>query len=241
MCGCLLHTPRLGTWPATQASALTRNWTGDLSLCVMTLNPLGHTSRGNFPDYLNWELEDIENINFFIELLLEKVYILIGCMNFVFKISAKAGFCLSDGGAECRAGRLCEPSPLSCSYCHPGWACRTHSECVLTVKEGWGGQTDWPSEDGVHLLLYLWGVTGTLPEIRTRAWRSCSHKPQTFPFRPWHSFEGDWPWREEPGCSLASGCVTTLLEHPRICHSLEVPLGLELRQLLKQRMEGVGR
>lgn len=79
------------------------------------------------------------------------------------------------------------------------------------------------------------------PEIRTRTWRSCSHKLQTYPLQPSHSFEGDWPWREDPGCSLASGCVTALLEDSRICHSLEVPLELEPRQLLKPGKEGIAR
>ena len=44
-----------------------------------------------------------------------------------------------------------EPSPLSYSYGHRGWACGTHSELVL--RECWGGQAGWPSEDGVAVLL----------------------------------------------------------------------------------------
>ena len=38
MCGCLEH-PLLGTWPATQACALTGNRTSDLSVHKSTLNP----------------------------------------------------------------------------------------------------------------------------------------------------------------------------------------------------------
>ena len=41
----LMHPP-LGTWPATQACALTRNQTGDPLLHSPVLNPLSHTSQG---------------------------------------------------------------------------------------------------------------------------------------------------------------------------------------------------
>ena len=40
-----LTHPQLGTWPTTQACALTGNRTGDLSLCRMTLNPLNHAGQ----------------------------------------------------------------------------------------------------------------------------------------------------------------------------------------------------
>ena len=33
MCGCLLHGPPMGTWPATQTCALTGNQTGDPLVC----------------------------------------------------------------------------------------------------------------------------------------------------------------------------------------------------------------
>ena len=39
------RTPLLGTWPATQACALTRNRTCDLG-SQPALNPLSHTSQG---------------------------------------------------------------------------------------------------------------------------------------------------------------------------------------------------
>ena len=35
-----LILPQLGTWPATQACALTGNQTGELSVCSPTFNPL---------------------------------------------------------------------------------------------------------------------------------------------------------------------------------------------------------
>ena len=38
-------TPPLGTWPATQACALTGNWTGD-PLVQSGTQPLSHTSQG---------------------------------------------------------------------------------------------------------------------------------------------------------------------------------------------------
>ena len=47
VCGCLLHTPPLGTWPAAQACALTGNQTSDPLLCRPALNPLSHTSQGS--------------------------------------------------------------------------------------------------------------------------------------------------------------------------------------------------
>ena len=44
--GYLLHTPHLGTWPTTQACALTGNQTNDPLVHRPTLNPLSHTSQG---------------------------------------------------------------------------------------------------------------------------------------------------------------------------------------------------
>ena len=38
------HSP--GTWPATQACALTRSRTSNLSVCEMMPNPLNYTSQG---------------------------------------------------------------------------------------------------------------------------------------------------------------------------------------------------
>ena len=40
-----LAHPQPETWLATQACALTRNQTGDLSVCRLVLNPLSHTSK----------------------------------------------------------------------------------------------------------------------------------------------------------------------------------------------------
>ena len=41
-----LTRPLLGTWPETQACALTENWTSDPLLHRQALNPLSHTSQG---------------------------------------------------------------------------------------------------------------------------------------------------------------------------------------------------
>ena len=41
-----LARPQLGTWPTTQACALTGNQTSDLLLRRPVLNPLSHTSQG---------------------------------------------------------------------------------------------------------------------------------------------------------------------------------------------------
>ena len=42
-----LVRPLLGTWPETQACALTGNQTGDLLVLRPVLNPLSHTSQGH--------------------------------------------------------------------------------------------------------------------------------------------------------------------------------------------------
>ena len=47
MCGLLLVHPLLGTWPATQARALSGNRTSDLSVSRLALNSLSHTTQGN--------------------------------------------------------------------------------------------------------------------------------------------------------------------------------------------------
>ena len=46
-CLVAFHTLPLGTWPATQACALTGNRTGNLLVCSLALNLLSHTSHGN--------------------------------------------------------------------------------------------------------------------------------------------------------------------------------------------------
>ena len=43
-----LVRPLLGTWPETQACALTRNWTHDPLVHRSVLNPLNHTSQGSY-------------------------------------------------------------------------------------------------------------------------------------------------------------------------------------------------
>ena len=48
------HTPP-GTWPTTQACALTENWTSDPLFCRQVLSPLSHTSQGWFYTFL-WYL-----------------------------------------------------------------------------------------------------------------------------------------------------------------------------------------
>ena len=45
MWGCFSRAPSLGTWPATQASALTGNQTGDLLVHRQLLNQLSYTSQ----------------------------------------------------------------------------------------------------------------------------------------------------------------------------------------------------
>ena len=43
-----LICPQLGTWPITQACALTGNQTSDPLVCRQALNPLSHTSQGEY-------------------------------------------------------------------------------------------------------------------------------------------------------------------------------------------------
>ena len=42
------HIPQLGTWPTTQARALTRNQTSDILVHSPAHNPLSHTSQSGF-------------------------------------------------------------------------------------------------------------------------------------------------------------------------------------------------
>ena len=42
-----LTCPLLGTWPATQACARSRNWNCDPLVCKRVLSPLSHTSHGS--------------------------------------------------------------------------------------------------------------------------------------------------------------------------------------------------
>ena len=44
--GYLLYVPQPGTWPATQACALTGNQTSNPLVRGLVLNPLSHTSQG---------------------------------------------------------------------------------------------------------------------------------------------------------------------------------------------------
>ena len=48
-----LKRPLLGTWPATQACALTGNGIGDPLVLSLVLNPLSHTSQGEMLYILN--------------------------------------------------------------------------------------------------------------------------------------------------------------------------------------------
>ena len=52
--GCLLHAHNWGTWPATQACALTGTWTCDLLVHRSAFNPLSHTSQGRNYSFFMW-------------------------------------------------------------------------------------------------------------------------------------------------------------------------------------------
>ena len=51
MCGCSLLTPALGTWPATQACALTGNQMGNPLVRRPELNPRSHPSQGSVDEF----------------------------------------------------------------------------------------------------------------------------------------------------------------------------------------------
>ena len=48
------HAPALGTWPATQACALTGNQTGDPLVRRLVLNPLSHPNQGRSLCLFTW-------------------------------------------------------------------------------------------------------------------------------------------------------------------------------------------
>ena len=54
-----LANPQLETQPTTQACALARNQTRDLSIRRLALNPLSHTSQGLLCQSLNRELHKV--------------------------------------------------------------------------------------------------------------------------------------------------------------------------------------
>ena len=51
-----LPWPSLGTWPRTQACALTGNWTSDPSVCRRVLNLLSHISQACFSKFSKTKL-----------------------------------------------------------------------------------------------------------------------------------------------------------------------------------------
>ena len=54
-----LIRPLLGTWPETQACALTENRTGDPLVHRLALNPLSHTSLGGEDIFKNTSKQNV--------------------------------------------------------------------------------------------------------------------------------------------------------------------------------------
>ena len=52
-CVVVFHVPSLGTWPTSQACALTGNRTDDPLVYRLALNPLSHMSQGNMQEFLS--------------------------------------------------------------------------------------------------------------------------------------------------------------------------------------------
>ena len=48
------HTPQLGSWPETQACALTGNQTGNPLVCRPALNPLSYTSQAKIISFVDF-------------------------------------------------------------------------------------------------------------------------------------------------------------------------------------------
>ena len=57
-----LAHPQWGTWPAAQASALTGNRTGGLSVRRPAFNPLSHTSQGDLDTFEIYRKIVLQNI-----------------------------------------------------------------------------------------------------------------------------------------------------------------------------------
>ena len=53
-----VERPLLRTWPATQACALTGNWTSDPFVHSLALSPVNHTSQGKFFITTEQEVEE---------------------------------------------------------------------------------------------------------------------------------------------------------------------------------------
>ena len=54
-----LVCPLLGTWPATQACALTGNGTSDPLVRRLVLNPLSHTSQGSMGTFMGIDISAV--------------------------------------------------------------------------------------------------------------------------------------------------------------------------------------
>ena len=61
ICVCLLVCPLLGTWPTTEACALTGNGARDLLVRRLVSYPLDHTSQGTFHSFLTTDCQLIKD------------------------------------------------------------------------------------------------------------------------------------------------------------------------------------
>ena len=95
------HTPTLGTWTTTQACALTGNWTGDLLVCTVALNPQSHTSQGFFPNILNQTNRPLDTtqgamyIHSFSHKRHSNVYCSDPCIGDIFRLNCLSGLSLN--------------------------------------------------------------------------------------------------------------------------------------------------
>ena len=111
--------PLLGIWPATQACALTENWTGDLLVHRLALNPLSQTSQETFSYfYSKWR-----NLTFlvcpFYGPNLPPVPLAISAV--FFSRSSSVPFCLCRGIVDGEIPRICTWASLTFEFSSQCW------------------------------------------------------------------------------------------------------------------------
>ena len=113
------HTPHwvAGTWPATQACALTGNRTGNPLVHRPVLNPLSHTSQGHC---MNFRLRvDLEPYNasicyVFLSLLIGRII-----FSFFVPITLTGGTDWTNCLVKCYIPYLCLVASSTCLYSYP--------------------------------------------------------------------------------------------------------------------------
>ena len=111
-----LAYPLLGTWPTTQACALTGNQTSDPLLHRPVLNPLSHTSQGHFVIFLILAIWLLKTSHFFLLF----VYLIINTFEYLFRTS--------------HSYRKANGKQLGCALNLGGWGFQWITRVGLTVS-----------------------------------------------------------------------------------------------------------